>query len=192
MGSGSQIDRLRSWAQQNRLLAAVLGGILGLTGVCVACSVLVILFGVITGSDAPTPTAVAQAEAQQRVGTPTTQPIATPVASPTPILTASPTREPTATPQPTPTPTLQPTPSPEPTPTPVPTPTPIPTPTPVPPTPTPTPARQNCDPSYPGVCIPPPPPDLDCGDIPYRRFQVLPPDPHRFDNDGDGIGCESG
>jgi micrococcal nuclease len=50
----------------------------------------------------------------------------------------------------------------------------------------------NCDPSYPGVCIPPPPPDLDCGDIPYRRFQVLPPDPHRFDNDGDGIGCESG
>ena len=23
----------------------------------------------------------------------------------------------------------------------------------------------NCDPSYPGVCIPPPPPDLDCGDI---------------------------
>lgn len=49
-----------------------------------------------------------------------------------------------------------------------------------------------CDPSYPGVCIAPPPPDLDCKDIPYRRFQVLPPDPHRFDGDGDGIGCESG
>jgi micrococcal nuclease len=49
----------------------------------------------------------------------------------------------------------------------------------------------NCDPSYPGVCIPPPPPDLDCGDIPYRRFTVLPPDPHRFDGDQDGIGCES-
>jgi hypothetical protein len=49
----------------------------------------------------------------------------------------------------------------------------------------------NCDPSYPGVCIPPPPPDLDCKDIPYRRFQVLAPDPHNFDNDGDGIGCES-
>ncbi|MCQ3936830.1 MAG: nuclease [Chloroflexi bacterium] len=48
----------------------------------------------------------------------------------------------------------------------------------------------NCHPSYPGVCIPPPPPDLDCPDIPYRQFQVLPPDPHRFDRDGDGIGCE--
>jgi len=49
-----------------------------------------------------------------------------------------------------------------------------------------------CDPSYPTVCIPPPPPDLDCGAIPYRRFKVLPPDPHRFDGDHDGIGCESG
>lgn len=49
----------------------------------------------------------------------------------------------------------------------------------------------NCDPSYPTVCIPPPPPDLDCKDIPYNRFQVLPPDPHRFDGDDDGIGCES-
>ena len=47
-----------------------------------------------------------------------------------------------------------------------------------------------CDPSYPDVCIPPPPPDLDCRDIPYRRFRVLPPDPHRFDRDRDGIGCE--
>lgn len=50
----------------------------------------------------------------------------------------------------------------------------------------------NCDPAYPDVCIPPPPPDLDCADIPYRDFRVLPPDPHRFDGDGDGIGCESG
>jgi predicted flap endonuclease-1-like 5' DNA nuclease len=49
----------------------------------------------------------------------------------------------------------------------------------------------NCDPSYPTVCIPPPPPDLDCGDIPFRRFKVLPPDPHNFDSDHDGIGCES-
>ncbi|MBM7845375.1 excalibur calcium-binding domain-containing protein [Herpetosiphon giganteus] len=48
-----------------------------------------------------------------------------------------------------------------------------------------------CDPSYPDVCIAPPPPDLDCGDIPYRRFRVLAPDPHRFDRDKDGIGCES-
>ena len=48
-----------------------------------------------------------------------------------------------------------------------------------------------CDPSYPTVCIPPPPPDLDCADIPYRRFTVLPPDPHHFDLDHNGIGCES-
>jgi micrococcal nuclease len=48
-----------------------------------------------------------------------------------------------------------------------------------------------CDSSYPGVCIPPAPPDLDCGDVQYRRFQVLPPDPHGFDRDGDGVGCES-
>lgn len=49
----------------------------------------------------------------------------------------------------------------------------------------------NCDPSYPSVCIPPPPPDLDCKDISYRRFTVLSPDPHGFDGDFDGIGCES-
>jgi micrococcal nuclease len=60
------------------------------------------------------------------------------------------------------------------------------------PTAVPTPAgRVGCDPSYPDVCIPPPPPDLDCGEIPYRRFRVLPPDPHRFDRDRDGVGCES-
>ena len=47
-----------------------------------------------------------------------------------------------------------------------------------------------CSPAYPNVCIPPPPPDLDCGDVPYRRFSVLAPDPHHFDGDHDGIGCE--
>lgn len=47
-----------------------------------------------------------------------------------------------------------------------------------------------CHPSYPTVCIPPPPPDLDCADVPHRRFTVIPPDPHRFDGDGDGVGCE--
>lgn len=47
-----------------------------------------------------------------------------------------------------------------------------------------------CDPSYPDVCILPPPPDLDCKDIPYRRFRVLPPDPHNFDGDKNGVGCE--
>lgn len=48
----------------------------------------------------------------------------------------------------------------------------------------------NCDPSYPTVCIPSPPPDLDCDQISYRRFQVVGSDPHRFDGDHDGIGCE--
>ena len=55
----------------------------------------------------------------------------------------------------------------------------------------PSPPPGNCDPSYPDVCIPPPPPDLDCPDIPYQNFRVLPPDPHNFDGDGDGIGCEA-
>jgi len=73
------------------------------------------------------------------------------------------------------------------TPTPVP---PTPTPPPVQPTPTPPPSA-NCSPAYPTVCIPPPPPDLDCKDIPYKRFTVLAPDPHKFDSDKDGIGCET-
>lgn len=51
----------------------------------------------------------------------------------------------------------------------------------------------NCDASYPTVCIPPVSQagDLDCRDVSYRRFQVLQPDPHNFDADFDGIGCES-
>jgi len=36
---------------------------------------------------------------------------------------------------------------------------------------------------------------LDCGDIPYTNFTVVwtvaAPDPHGFDGDRDGIGCES-
>lgn len=52
------------------------------------------------------------------------------------------------------------------------------------------PSGSNCDPAYPTVCIPSPPPDLDCGDVPHRRFQVLPPDPHNFDGNHDGEGCE--
>jgi len=54
----------------------------------------------------------------------------------------------------------------------------------------PTVAQENCSSAYPDVCIPPPPPDLDCGDIEHRQFRVLEPDPHRFDGDKDGIGCE--
>lgn len=49
----------------------------------------------------------------------------------------------------------------------------------------------NCDDSYPGVCIPPYPPDLDCGDIAERDFAVVGSDPHGFDQEGDGLGCES-
>ncbi|MGC9524827.1 MAG: excalibur calcium-binding domain-containing protein, partial [Limnospira sp.] len=52
------------------------------------------------------------------------------------------------------------------------------------------PTQNRCDPSYPSLCIPPNSPDLDCGDIPQRNFPVRRPDPHRFDRDGDGIGCE--
>ncbi len=51
----------------------------------------------------------------------------------------------------------------------------------------------DCDPSYPGVCILPisVSGDLNCGDVPYENFKVLPPDPHGFDgNDNDGLGCE--
>jgi endonuclease YncB( thermonuclease family) len=47
-----------------------------------------------------------------------------------------------------------------------------------------------CDAAYPDFCIPPPPPDLDCKDITWKDFRVLAPDPHRFDGDKDGRGCE--
>ncbi len=52
------------------------------------------------------------------------------------------------------------------------------------------PQRENCDRAYPDVCIPPYPPDLDCGDVPYKKFRVIPPNPHGFDRNRDGIGCE--
>jgi hypothetical protein len=62
------------------------------------------------------------------------------------------------------------------------------------PAPPPPPAGE-CAPSYPDVCIPPPPPRLKCSDIPYSNFRVLwnvpRPDPHHFDRDRNGIGCES-
>jgi hypothetical protein len=62
-------------------------------------------------------------------------------------------------------------------------------------TPTPVPVgdkQEDCDrDSYPDVCIPPYPPDLNCGDISYKDIRVLPPDPHGLDgNDKDGVGCE--
>lgn len=47
-----------------------------------------------------------------------------------------------------------------------------------------------CDPLYPDMCISPNSDDLNCADITYRNFTVIQPDPHRFDGDKDGIGCE--
>jgi hypothetical protein len=51
--------------------------------------------------------------------------------------------------------------------------------------------HSNCDSSYPDFCIPPPPPNLNCPDISQKRFTVSGSDPHGFDRDNDGIGCES-
>jgi hypothetical protein len=64
-----------------------------------------------------------------------------------------------------------------------------------PPPPPPPPSGGKCAASYPTVCIRPPPPDLDCGEIPYRNFRVrwdvANPDPHRFDGNHNGVGCET-
>ena len=49
-----------------------------------------------------------------------------------------------------------------------------------------------CDPNYQG-CIPPYPPDLDCTDIKrmgLAPIRVIGRDVHKFDGDGDGIGCD--
>lgn len=50
----------------------------------------------------------------------------------------------------------------------------------------------DCDPHYPDFCIPPYPPDLDCTQLTadQRNFRAYAPDPHGFDIDSDGIGCE--
>lgn len=52
--------------------------------------------------------------------------------------------------------------------------------------------RSACDPAYPDDCIPPPPPDLDCADVAREvRVDHRYGDPHGFDRDKDGWGCES-
>lgn len=48
----------------------------------------------------------------------------------------------------------------------------------------------NCDPNY-SPCVPKYPPDLDCGDIGHPVAVIGSSDPHGFDRDGDGAGCES-
>lgn len=53
-------------------------------------------------------------------------------------------------------------------------------------------AGGNCHPAYPDDCIPPAPPDLDCPDIKRKvRVDHAHGDPHGFDADRDGWGCQS-
>ena len=52
--------------------------------------------------------------------------------------------------------------------------------------------QSECSPSYPDTCIPPPPPNLNCDDVDDTNFEVVGSDPHGFDGDNDGVGCESG
>ena len=118
----------------------------------------------------PSPTSTPFAPMSTSTPTQTIMPTATENAT----ATTTPTSAPTLTPRPTN--TTKPTNTPEPTNTPKPTATRDPS---------------ACHPSYPTVCIPPPPPDLNCSDIPYRNFKVLPPDPHGFDGNKNGIGCET-
>jgi len=116
---------------------------------------------------------------QEQVVTPAPEPMLDGTPTPTPDSPS-----PTPTPEPPPAPTMEPT---------VEAPTPEPAVEAPPPEPEAAPADEpasNCDPAYPDSCIPPPPPDLDCGDIGERDFTVLAPDPHGFDREGDGIGCE--
>jgi micrococcal nuclease len=51
-------------------------------------------------------------------------------------------------------------------------------------------AAGNCDPNYQGACIPRYPPDLDCSEVSASGFQSTGSDPHGFDDDADGTGCE--
>jgi hypothetical protein len=55
------------------------------------------------------------------------------------------------------------------------------------------PLAAGCDPAYPDFCIPSlaAAGDLDCGHVDGSHFAVLAPDPHRFDGNHDGVGCES-
>lgn len=55
--------------------------------------------------------------------------------------------------------------------------------------PTPTPQPSNCDTNY-SPCVPKSSYDLDCADIGFSVV-VKGSDPHGFDGDGDGYGCES-
>lgn len=58
------------------------------------------------------------------------------------------------------------------------------------PPPAPTPVAISCDANYAGGCVPAVADDLDCADIGFA-VEVIGEDPHGFDADGDGSGCES-
>lgn len=51
-------------------------------------------------------------------------------------------------------------------------------------------SKQDCDPAYPDLCIAKDSSNLKCSNVKKHNFKVLSPDPHNFDRDGDGIGCE--
>lgn len=46
-----------------------------------------------------------------------------------------------------------------------------------------------CEPAYPDFCIPVGRMDLDCDAVGYE-FTALEEDPHGFDSNGDGVGCD--
>ena len=50
---------------------------------------------------------------------------------------------------------------------------------------------KQCDPSYPTICLQPGMRGLRCRDIGFANFVVRGQDPHGFDRDHDGIGCEA-
>ena len=52
-------------------------------------------------------------------------------------------------------------------------------------------SSRKCDPNYSGACVPPYPPDVDCGDLSAKGFRVVGTDVHRLDRDKDGLACES-
>ena len=138
---------------------------------------LPVVLGEQEGPPPPTTTATAtetptQTQTPGATATDESTSTGTPTSTATPFPTATATNIPTMTPSPTRTPTATSTNTPK-------------------PTNTPTRDPDECHPSYPDHCIPPPPPDLNCDDVPWTNFRVLPPDPHGFDGNNNGIGCES-
>ncbi len=154
-------------------------------------AILLILF-VLIGITGPKTEIKGESTVRESSPSPTLEPTPTPTLSPSPTPSPTPSSTPTPTPSPSPTPSLLPLP----TPTSIPTPTIIATPTPTP-QPNNSSTSNNCDPSYPDVCIPIGAADYDCaggsGNGPnyiQGPIRVLPPDPYDLDRDNDGIGCE--